>query len=453
MKRIDVQQAADGNTGGRPPWQVAAEQIRHGTPGLDWLAGRQAAALARLKQSGLPDTSEEDWRYTSLAGYNRRWAEYLAAPVRGAGPEPIELPLPQVPVADAGISVNIVNGVLRSAPYAAAAGLTIKSLRRLTPGLRLRAESLLPEAESAGPDKLVDLNTALLVDAILIATDPGSCPPEPIHVRLQGEPVRAFGQPRLLVDIASDSNLTLILEHTGTGGTLVNAVNQIRLGQGSRLNLIRVQTLPDDGMLLETTELDIAEGATVTVTSVDLGGQLCRQAITVRLAGNGASATVNGMFLADGEREIANHTRLVHQAPGTTSREYFRGIADGHGRGVFNGKVIVKPGAAGSNAALTNRNLLLAPTAEIDTKPELEIYVDDVRCSHGATTGQLDPNALFYLRSRGLDPAVARQVLTSAFLREGLSDIAVPRLRTRLDEQIQTRLGGDRLSNQSGPGS
>ena len=131
------------------------------------------------------------------------------------------------------------------------------------------------------------------------------------------------------------------------------------------------------------------------------------------------------------------------ERPRTTSRETFRGIADGCGHGVFNGKIIGLAGAAGSNAALTNRNLLLAATAEIDTKPELEIYVDDVRCSHGATTGQLDMNALFYLRSRGLDPGAARRVLTAAFLRESLSGIAVPELRTWLEAQLEARLGGD----------
>lgn len=450
MTRTTVQQSVKGEKSVRPPWRVAAEQTRLDTPGLAWLAGRQAAARARVMQSGLPEPGEEDWRYTSLAGYTQRWNEYLSAPAQAVVPKAPDPSRPRPPDAGPGITVNIVDGVLRSPPIGIAPGLTIQSLRQLTPGLRARAESLLQKADKTTPDKLVDLNTALLGDAILIATDPGSCPPEPIHVRLQSETARALGQPRLLIDVAANSRLTVILEHTGVRGALVNAVNQICLGRGSQLNLMRVQTLPDDGMLLETTELELGESASVTVTSVDLGGQLCRQALTVLLAGTGADATVNGVFLADGQRHIDNHTRLVHQAPATTSREFFRGIADGHGRGVFNGKIVVLPGAAGSNANLTNRNLLLCPTAEIDTKPELEIYVDDVRCSHGATTGQLDANALFYLRSRGLDPAVARQVLTSAFLREGLSGIAIPELRLRLETQLQARLGGEPVATQPG---
>jgi len=395
-----------------------------------------------MMQRGLPEAGEEDWRYTNLAGYARRWGEYLAATGESDGPAAPAAALPAPAATALGIEVNVVDGLLRSPSISGAAGLTVQSLRELTPALQARARGLLEKSDSTTPDRLVDLNTALLEDAILIATDPASSPPHPVHVRVHGESARAFGQPRLLVDLAPDSRLTLILEYSGSGGTLVNAVSQLNLGIGSQLNLIRLQRLPDDGMLLETTELELAETATITVTSVDLGGQLSRQAITVVLAGAGADATIHGVFLADGRRHIANQTRLLHQAPATTSREIFRGIADGHGHGVFNGKIVVRPGAAGSNAALTNRNLLLTATAEIDTKPELEIYVDEVRCSHGATTGQLDPNALYYLRSRGLDPAIARQVLTAAFLREGLSAVASPELRLRLDAEIQARLAG-----------
>lgn len=442
MTQTTMQPAGGSAAGDRPPWRVVTERNQPPAPGLDWLAGRQAEALLRLHDAGLPNSDEEDWRYTSLAGFNKRWSEYLSAPDQARAPAPASQDAARLPVTGAGFDVSIIDGVLHSPPDCTAHGLTIRSLRDLKPEQRLLAERLLQEANETSPNKLIDLNTALLGDAILIAADAGSCPPGPIHVGLLAATGRALGQPRLLVDIGADSRLTLVLEHTGTGGSLVNAVHQIRVGRGSQLNLVRIQSLPDDGMLLETVELELQESASVTVTSVDLGGKLSRQSINVRLTGPGADATVNGVFIADGQRHIDNHTRLLHQAPATTSREYFRGIADGHGRGVFNGKIVVLSGAEGSSATLTNRNLLLASTAEIDTKPELEIYVDDVRCSHGATTGQLDANALFYLRSRGLDPAVARQVLTSAFLHEGLAAIAVPELRVRLEAQVQSRLGG-----------
>lgn len=422
------------------PWQVASDRVAGVTRGLDWLSHRRTTALARIEASGLPTTDHEDWRHTSLASYRERWAGYLTmAPDSGAVQKPA-LPLPGI---SASYVVNIIDGVVSAPPAGGQPGLMVCSLRHPTPELRQRAEGLLDQTDLWPTDSLQDLNMALLTDAILITTDPGSCPTRPVHIRLQAGAIPALSQPRILVDLGPDSRLTLILEHSGTSGALVNAVSCLWLGRGSQLEFVRVQILPDDAMLTETTCISLGESAGVTATSVDLGGRLSRQALTILLAGAGSSANVHGMFLADGTRHIDNRTRLEHQAPRTTSRENFRGIADGRGHGIFNGKIVVLPGAAGSNAALTNRNLLLAATAEIDTKPELEIYVDDVRCSHGATIGQLDMNALFYLRSRGLDPVAARQVLTAAFLREGLSGLAVPELRTRLEAQLQARLGGD----------
>ncbi|MEO8443826.1 MAG: Fe-S cluster assembly protein SufD [Gammaproteobacteria bacterium] len=427
-------------SGTRQPWQIAAERQSQAGPETGWLSLRRTAALGRLGESGLPNTGEEDWRYTSLAAYTRRWTDYLVAPAPAAAPGHPSPP----PGVSAGITVDIVDGVLQvpagGLPACLPAGLTVRSMNPRGP--TGPAEDLLRRLDARPADSLVDLNTALLADVVLVTTAPGAHIAEPVHVRAVSRGGPGFAQPRLLVDLAPGSQLTLILEHSGRGGALVNAVADIWLARDSRLDLVRVQSLPDDGMLTETTRIEVGEAASVAVTSVDLGSQLSRHAITVALAGTGASATLDGLFLADGHRHIDNRTLLEHRAPQTTSRETFRGIADDHGRGIFNGKIIVLPGAPGSNATLTNRNLLLSSTAEIDTKPELEIYVDDVRCSHGATTGQLDAAALFYLRSRGLDPATARQVLTSAFLRQGLESIGVPAFRSRLDAQLQARLAG-----------
>lgn len=434
-----VQSATRGQASGRAPWQLAWERVGRATPGLDWLAQRRTAAFARIEESGLPHTDCEDWRHTSLAPYTERWVTYLTTTPDS---DPLRAPaLPTPPIAEPDV-VSIVDGVVISPGTVSQPGLTVCSLRHPTTELQQRLEGLLSRSDQWPPDSLQDLNTALLTDAIFIGTEPGHCPSRPVHVRLQSGASPALSQPRITVDLAPDSRLTLIVEHSGNGGALVNAVSHLWLGRGSQLNLVRVQMLPDDGMLTETTCLSLAESAVVTVTSVDLGGQLSRQALTVLLAGAGSTATVHGMFLADGNRHIDNRTRIEHQAPRTTSRETFRGIADDHGHGIFNGQIIVLPGAAGSDATLTNRNLLLAATAEIDTKPELEIYVDEVRCSHGATTGQLDMNALFYLRSRGLDPVAARQVLTTAFLRESLGGITAPQVRTRLEARLEARLGG-----------
>lgn len=427
------------------PWRTAAGLTRHDATVPGWPAERRAAALARLDDKGLPDGSDEEWRYTSLKAYRQRWSAYLAtaaaAPGLASGESAVDQP--RTPVDPATPQLLVVDGLWGDEGATTPTGLHIGSLRRLTPALRSRAESLLRKSEDLATESLVDLNSALVADVVLIATDAGSrLDGTPVHVHLRSSGAPAFGQPRILVDVAPGSRLTLSLEHSGADGSIANCVTQAWIGDGGHLNLVRIQSLPDDGMITDTSHIELGAGATANITSVDLGSLLSRQAMTVALAGSGASATIDGLFLADGSRHIDNRTRLEHQAPATTSRESFRGLADGRGRGVFNGKIIVMPGAAGSNAALSNRNLLLATTAEIDTKPELEIYVDDVRCSHGATTGQLDADALFYLQSRGLDPAAARQVLKAAFLRESLGGIAIPELRARLEARLQEKLGG-----------
>jgi Fe-S cluster assembly protein SufD len=427
------------------PWTTAAGRMADGATLPGWPAERRASALARLDETGLPDGSDEEWRYTSLKAYGQRWSSYLAAPPTGLRPasrgDTSGPPGPRDRPAT--VHLQLIDGLPGIEAGGTPAGLHIGSLRHLTPALRARADALLRKSDGLATESLVDLNSALVADVILVATDAGSdLDGLPVHIHLRSSGAPAFSQPRILVEVARDSRLTLTLEHSGAEGSLVNSVTQAWIGDGGHLSLNRVQCLPDDGMLTDTSRLELGAGATASITSVDLGALLSRQSMTVALAGAGASATIDGLFLADGSRHIDNRTRLEHQAPATTSRESFRGLADGRGRGVFNGKIIVMPGAAGSNAALSNRNLLLATTAEIDTKPELEIYVDDVRCSHGATTGQLDADALFYLRSRGLDPAAARQVLTAAFLREALGGISVPELRTRLEDLLQEKLGG-----------
>jgi len=292
---------------------------------------------------------------------------------------------------------------------------------------------------------MVALNTALLRDGLLLTTSPGARIAVPVHVAClaTGRPVIA--QPRLLISLAPGSSLTLVLEHGGAAGALVNLVTQARCAAGARLELLRVQALGEDGYLTETLQTDLDADAGLTGTTLELGGALSRLELTVRFRGAGAEALVSGASLGDGERHLDTQTRLIHAAPRTTSRQQFRSLADGRARVICNGKIIVEPGAAGTDASLQSRGLLLARTAELDTKPELEIRADDVRCSHGATIGQLDANALFYLRSRGLDGTEARRVLVNAFLREVLAGVGDPGLRDALDARLQERLAGLQL--------
>jgi Fe-S cluster assembly protein SufD len=181
--------------------------------------------------------------------------------------------------------------------------------------------------------------------------------------------------------------------------------------------------------------------------SIALGALLARNDVTTAFDAEGCDATLNGLYLVGGRQHVDHHTRIDHAKPNGTSREYYRGVLDGASRGVFNGKVIVHPGAQRTDAHQANHNLLLSRDAEVDTKPQLEIYADDVKCSHGATVGQLDDAQIFYLRSRGVDEAMARGLLTYAFARDVIERIRVAPLRAGLEKLLLARLPqGDRIS-------
>ncbi len=342
---------------------------------------------------------------------------------------------PQLVLRD-GILQRPISGAL-----ALPAGVEVHSLREIGAELRARAVVLL--AGNKAPDDartLAALNLALLSDGLYLrSTVAADTPPPPLHLRLTSSGT-VMAQPRLLIELAPGSRLSVVIEHRGAAGAVTNAVTQIRCGAGSHLDFLRIQDLPADALLTETTHIELDRDATLSATSLDFGGHLVRQDFSVALNGPGATTTIHGAFVVDGHRHIDNHTTIDHRAPDTNSREIFHGLAAGHGRGVFNGRIVVQPGAVRTVSALNSRNLLLASTAEIDTKPELEIFTDDVRCSHGATTGQLDANSLFYLRTRGLGPDEARQALITAFLHATLALIAPEELTVRVAARLQSRL-------------
>ena len=429
------------NTGLSPIWRDACQRSRNAIPQLAWLSALRDSAIGVLAERGLPDSTQEEWRYTSLADYIQRGATYLAddatAPDTAAAALTAEETLgqPQLVLRD-GVLVPPASG-----SSALPAGVEAHSLRQLSPELRTRATGLLASDKvPAEAPALAALNLALLSDGLYLrSTAAADTPPPPLYLRLTSSGT-AMAQPRLLIELAPGTRLSLVIEHRSAAGAVANAVTQIHCGAGSHLDLLRIQDFPANAMLTETTHVELDRDATLSATSLDFGGQLVRQDLSVALNGPGATANIHGAFVVDGHRHIDNHTTIDHRAPDTNSREIFHGLAAGHGRGVFNGRIVVQPGAVRTVSALNSRNLLLAGTAEIDTKPELEIFTDDVRCSHGATTGELDANALFYLRTRGLAPDEARQALITAFLHATLALITPEELGMRVAARLQSRL-------------
>jgi Fe-S cluster assembly protein SufD len=277
---------------------------------------------------------------------------------------------------------------------------------------------------------------------------PGTTIAAPIHIAIVGSArARVAAQPRILIELDDGAEATLVqhfvdCDPAAAGWT--NSVTQVRLGEGARLVLHRLQQHAERQTHTSLLTADVAARASLQSGYFDVGGKLVRNDIAIDLAGAGAQTELFGLFLAGYGQHVDDHTAIDHSAGETLSRETFRGIVGERGRGVFNGRVLVKHGCQRVDAQQRNDNLLLGEHAEIDTKPELEIYANDVKCGHGSTVGELDNEQLFYLRARGLDPRSARRMLTGAFAATVIEGVRDEELRNHFLERVTARL--DRLT-------
>jgi Fe-S cluster assembly protein SufD len=387
-------------------YRAALESLQAG-PGES--TAQRAAAFERFAALGFPGPREESWKYTSL-----RRLESRRFPPRATGDAAPVLPEPL-----AGHRVAIVNGRLRpelsSAGASLPAGLRLRDLAAAQAGGESPA-ALLRVTRGGGTERFAALNAALCPDVVLLEIAAGA-PPEPIELLLATTPLEpGMSHPRIVIRAAAASHARVVIRHVSDDiERLVNSLVDVELGPDATLHLYRLLDTGERAFHIERIEATVAQRGTFVVHDAQLGAGLARLDLHARLAAPQAAAELTGLFLADGSRHLDTHVLVDHLAVGTRSLQDYRGIAAGRGRAVFNGKAVVHPGAQQSQARQSSRNLLLSAGAEIDTKPELEIYADDVQCSHGATTGQLDPVALFYLRSRGLSEIEARSALTRAF--------------------------------------
>jgi Fe-S cluster assembly protein SufD len=245
-----------------------------------------------------------------------------------------------------------------------------------------------------------------------------------------------------MVKADDNSHAVLVERHIALDDAIYfsNVISEIALGKNAAVEYYRLQEESAKAFHISGMHVHQERDSRFDAHTVTLGCALLRNDVDVRLVAPGAYCSLNGLYLASGRQHVDVHTRIDHLQAHGTSSEFYKGILDGHGRSVFNGKVIVHPDAQKTDARQSNKNLLLSSDAEADTKPELEIYADDVKCSHGATVGQLDADAVFYLRSRGINEAVARNLLTLAFAREIIEQVKVPALRSYLDQAVMQRL-------------
>lgn len=401
----------------------------------DALSAVRAAAVARFAANGFPTTRHEDWKYTNLsaaAALANAWLQHDQA-VAGATSVAVDTEIPGQIDAH---WLTIENGMvdprsLRKLASLRTSGVTIS---RLADGV---ADGMI-----ALDDPLSAFNAALLQDGLHIKAASGAKLDKPLGLLLIDDGSVGVTQVRVVIEVGSNANLRIVECSLSAGNDqqFSNSVTQAALAEAGKLDFVRLQQRDTKDLSVNRFAARLERDSVLSYNNFDFGGELARNDIVADIVGAGASVNLRGLYLAAGRQHIDNHTRVDHRVGPATSAEEYRGILNGRARCVFNGKAIVHPGADGTDADQSNHNLLLSDTAEIDTKPELEIYADDVKCSHGATVGQLDKSALFYLRSRGLDKDEARQALTRAFASAILGKVAIPECHEYLAAAVDTQL-------------
>ena len=404
----------------------------HKTPALTAL---RTSALAWFDTNGLPNPRSEDWKYTNVRPIARRdfslgsehdstsdISEYSNF---GAGP-------------DAACTIVLVDGVLAQISLEVPDGLTLLPLGEALTRHGDSLKELVGQVADASADGFAALNAASLDQGVYIKVRDGVQIPQPINVICVGKTDGVAALPRLLIDVGQDASAHVVEHYVGDAQAtyMTNVVVEINLAERAKLELSKLQDEGVKAFHVSTTAARLAERAELVSNALSFGAAIARHDINAWFTAPNGNIVLNGLYMGSGRQHVDFHTRLFHGATDCTSEQVYKGILGGHARGVFNGQVHVEPDAQRTQADQSNHNLLLSRNAEIDTKPQLEIYADDVKCSHGTTVGQLDEQMLFYLRSRGIPLAEARGMLTYGFAHDIVERLSLDALRVRAEATL-----------------
>ena len=414
---------------------------------LPWLRTLRREAIGAFVARGFPGAHDEDWKYSRTTALEKR------AFTLGASVTAVDAARVQAVVHEefAEQRLVFVDGRYRA---------EWSRLDDLPRGVRVQnlAEALnehalgLVDAFNHGVEltrhPFALLNLAFAEDGVYLVIEKGVMLERPLQVVFIA--TAALGghvtHPRIVIAAQEGSRMTLLERYVALDDTayFTNAVTTLCLGNNAQIEHVRMQDEAGKAFHISSVHVQQQRDSRYVSHAISLGGVWSRNDIDVQLTAPGVECTLNGLYMADGHRHIDTHTRIDHQQPHGTSREFYKGVLDGHSRGVFNGKVVVHAHAQKTDARQGNHNLLLSDQAEADSKPELEIYADDVKCAHGATVGQLAADAVFYLRSRGMDEQAARSLLTYAFAGEVVDRIELPAIRAHVQRSLIERLPGGR---------
>jgi Fe-S cluster assembly protein SufD len=413
-----------------------------------WLATLRQQAIDRFAEIGFPAVKNEDWKYTSVTPILRqRFEPSVRLPMRSVD-KALAAALSRAPGLQADDLVTVfVNGHCLESFQGrhATAAVEISNLSRVLAADGNALAKRLAAGLAPGAHGFLALNTAFAADGAYVhVKKPLEHPIHVVHLSLR-EASPYVTHPRNVIVVESGASASIVEHWLGEddAGYLTNAVTDVFLGRDASLQHVKVQQETDAAYHVQRVEVRQERGSVYRSHSVALGAALSRTEIRAELAGEGADCALYGLYVGSGHRHIDHHTTIDHACPRTSSRELYKGILDDHARGVFTGRVIVRPDAQQISAEQTNRNLLLAPGAVVETRPQLEIYADDVKCSHGAAIGRLDEDALFYMRQRGIDREQARSLLTYAFGSEVLDKLGSDVLRRALEKCVLLRIHKD----------
>jgi Fe-S cluster assembly protein SufD len=417
-----------------------------GIPGEpDSVLSLRLDASRAFAASGVPTPRQEAWRFTSLK-------DLAATPHAHAGPARADIDPWRLEV---GHRLVFVNG--RFAPELSElgvlpAGVTVRPLTEALVSLPGLAVRFLGRGIDLERHPFAALNTAGFVDGAFIHLAPGAVVEAPIVLLFVavGDQRPTWSAPRTVIAAEAGSQATIVEHYASSGGqTLTVPVTGLHLAPGAVLHHIRLQEEGPEARHIGLQWSRLERDSQLESVAVNTGAALARVDVDAELTGPGGHATLNGLYLVEGSQHSDTQLRVRHAAPHCTSHELYKGILDGASRAVFNGRIIVDPGAQKTDAIQSNRNLLLSTGALVNSNPQLEIFADDVRCTHGSTVGRLDEDAVFYLRSRGLGRAAAESLLTYAFAAEVVQTIPVDELRERVERQLASRLPQGELAREA----
>jgi len=411
------------------------------------IAGLREEALEYFNEQGFPDIKQEKWRNTDISKVlERSYSFQVEPPQYNTNSE--KLFRCEVPGFDT-LSVTVlngwyVNGSTRLNYYEN--GMIVGSLRAAFEELPELVEKHYGRYADFKVHGLAALNTALAMDGIFIYLPDNVVAEKTLQmVSVINANEDTMIQLRNLIILGKNSKLTLVQcdDSIDDHRSFINTVSEFSLGENAKLDHYKLQNKNDRSALLNTSWFNLDKFANLSTNGISLNGGFIRNETYATLAGSGANADIYGLYLMDRNQHIDNQVFVDHAVPDCTSSEMFKGILDDHASGVFNGHILVRKDAQRTNAYQNNKNILISDKAVVDTKPFLEIYADDVKCSHGATVGQLDQEAMFYLRSRGISYENARMLLMYAFAAEVVNKISIESLRNRIDDLVKKRLRGE----------